>query len=447
MKNSIKTYFSIYFNNDYSIIKDMFIHLAIISFIGNILFYHILNDGFGMWDSLYFRYGISILSLIYIILYTIKRDFYIRTTYIEIITTIGLPILFNILLYMNNFNTYWSGSMFFAAIIFSSFVKPKKALIYWPIALILSIALLKYTLNQNISSEYLLIFLQINLGTYLMVIIGGAIQTYIIYSYSEKELMLKKIEEKNKILTIQKEQINIKNKELQSINTTKDKFFNIIAHDLRNPFNVLLNLSSILIKNHKKYTEQELENYIEMIYDSSKSTFSLLQNLLTWAMAQSGKIKFSQTKLSIKDVIDENILLTKPSADGKNIELINKITNDIFVYADKNMLNTILRNLITNAIKFTPNNKSINIYVNATTQNMIEISVKDTGIGITKDNINNLFRIEKNNSTLGTNNENGTGLGLILCKEFTEIHGGKIWVESELEHGSNFIFTLPLWQS
>lgn len=232
--------------------------------------------------------------------------------------------------------------------------------------------------------------------------------------------------------------------ELKESNRTKDKFFSIIAHDLKNPFNSLLGFSDLLLKNHKKYDEEKREQAIELINDSSKNIFNLLENLLTWSRSQSDRITFSPQEIKVKTFIDEIVLLTQPTAKNKSIELLNGIKEDLSVYADKNMINTVLRNLITNAIKFT--RKKGTVIVSATKikkQDFIEISVKDTGIGIPKDRINDLFRLDKNKSNPGTENESGTGLGLILCKEFVEKNKGRIWVKSKVDKGSKFIFTLP----
>ncbi len=232
---------------------------------------------------------------------------------------------------------------------------------------------------------------------------------------------------------------------LQESNKTKDKFFSIIAHDLKSPFNSLLGFSDLLLQNHKKYDEEKREYFIKSINNSSKNTYKLLENLLTWSHSQTGIIEFLPQEIKIKTVISEIVLLSQPIAKNKSIGLLDDTESNISVYADKNMINTVLRNLITNAIKFTKKNGTIIVSVNETKkQDFIEISVTDTGVGIPKDKIDNLFRIDKNTSTPGTEKEIGTGLGLILCKEFVEKNSGEIWAESEVDKGSKFIFTLPV---
>jgi PAS domain S-box-containing protein len=232
--------------------------------------------------------------------------------------------------------------------------------------------------------------------------------------------------------------------ELQESNRTKDKFFSIIAHDLKNPFSSLLGFSDLLLKNHKIYNEEKSEQVIKLINSSSKKIYNLLENLLTWSHSQSDKIKFSPQEINIKAIIDEVVLLTKPTAENKRIELLEDVKEDLFVYADKNMINVILRNLITNALKFTRKNGTVIVSaIKTKKQDFIEISVSDTGIGISKVRIKDLFRLDKNTSSPGTEDESGTGLGLILCKEFTEKNKGKIRVESKVNKGSKFTFTLP----
>jgi PAS domain S-box-containing protein len=233
--------------------------------------------------------------------------------------------------------------------------------------------------------------------------------------------------------------------ELLESNKTKDKFFSIIAHDLKNPFNSLLGFSELLLRNHKKYAEEKREQSIKLIHSSSRKIFNLLENLLTWSRAQSDSIKFSPQEVKVKTFIDEIVLLTKPSAENKNIGLLYEAKEDLSVYADKDMINTILRNLITNAIKFTRKNGTIFVSaIKTKKKDFIEISVTDTGVGISKERIKDLFRLDKNIKSSGTEDESGTGLGLILCKEFTKKNKGEIWVESKVNKGSKFTFTLPV---
>lgn len=237
--------------------------------------------------------------------------------------------------------------------------------------------------------------------------------------------------------------VAMKTAELNELNASKDKFFSIIAHDLKNPFNTIIGFSEML---RDEITTGELNKsgeYAGMIFDSATKTYRLLENLLEWANSQRGKISFNPVPLNLGEIFKEDLRILNEMAGRKNIELINHFTDDLTIIADKNMIKTILRNLISNAIKFT----HINGKVELTTiidNKQAEISVSDSGIGMTKETIAKLFRIDSNLSIRGTENEKGTGLGLILCKEFIEKHGGKIWVESETGKGSIFRFTLPM---
>jgi hypothetical protein len=242
----------------------------------------------------------------------------------------------------------------------------------------------------------------------------------------------------------------IKESEVKLIesNATKDKFFSIIAHDLKSPFNSMLGFSDILNKEFDNYDANEQKKFIGIINTSLQNTHKLLENLLLWSLSQRGGIDFKPKKTNLFLLTYEVNEILKHLAENKLIKLINQIDENIYVEADKNMLSTVIRNLVSNAIKFTAKNGKIIISSNVMTtdkkQQIVEISVKDTGVGISSEIQSKLFDIGKDTSTKGTENENGTGLGLILCKEFVEYHGGKIWVESEIGKGSIFYFSIPL---
>lgn len=230
--------------------------------------------------------------------------------------------------------------------------------------------------------------------------------------------------------------------ELKQLNATKDKFFSIIAHDLRNPFITLLGFSDLLISDFGEFTDEEKIYYITEMKKSAEVSHNLLQNLLQWSRSQTGRIEFNPLKLNLHNIVSSNVELLSPSAFKKQIKLLFDIPRDTFVNADEDMLNTIIRNLITNAVKFTDKNGTINISC-VQNSNEVEICISDTGVGMNQKVKDNLFKLEVSQTTFGTENEAGTGLGLILCKEFVEKHGCKIWVESEVGKGSKFIFTLP----
>ncbi len=246
-----------------------------------------------------------------------------------------------------------------------------------------------------------------------------------------------------KLIQRQAEKLQETNKELSVLNSTKDRFFSIIAHDLRNPFHVVKGFSEIILRDLENLPQEKLRNFISLIHTSSTIGNNLLENLLQWSRAQTGHIAFTPTKLNLAIVANETILLLEGEAHQKNIKINQLIEPNIIVSADENMIQTIFRNLISNALKFSHKNGTITIK-SAIYQNKVEVTVADTGVGIPPENLALLFRIDATVTTSGTSNEPGTGLGLILCKEFAERHNGKIWVESEVGKGSEFKFTLPL---
>jgi len=237
----------------------------------------------------------------------------------------------------------------------------------------------------------------------------------------------------------------LKNSEasLRELNATKDKFFSIIAHDLKNPFNSIIGFSNLLLEQIKEKDYEGIEKYAGIIQKSSQRAMDLLMNLLEWSRCQSGRMEFNPEYFEIISLIKDVIKLLNDSAQQKSITISKKLPHNVSVYADKAMISTVLRNLISNAIKFTNPGGKVVISVKQE-QNDLIVSVCDNGIGIKRDTIEKLFHIEESVSTIGTLNEKGTGLGLILCKEFIEKHNGIVWVESKVGKGSVFTYTLPL---
>jgi signal transduction histidine kinase len=237
------------------------------------------------------------------------------------------------------------------------------------------------------------------------------------------------------------------NNELQQslqLNSDKDLFISTLAHDLRSPFTVLLGLSDLLLENIRQYTLDEIENQVKILKNSAKDTFILLEDLLMWIRAQSGLISFKPQNLGLYQICKTIIDTFYSIAGKKDITIHNEIPVGVIVYADINMLKIVLRNLISNAIKFTNSGGAINISAERIDSDIV-ISVRDNGIGIKPDILKNLFDISKIKNSRGTAQETGTGLGLWLCKEFVEKHHGKIRVESEFGKGSEFKFTLPVF--
>jgi signal transduction histidine kinase len=230
---------------------------------------------------------------------------------------------------------------------------------------------------------------------------------------------------------------------LQELNLTKDKLFSIIGHDLKNPFAVLLSASNLLMTYLEKNDLPKVESKANMIHNASKQGYSLLENLLEWARSQTGIIQCMPAVMNLKNSVSESMKLVEGQAKNKNITLTNEVPDDFYLVADEDLLSVVFRNLLSNAIKFTHAEGSVTVKVR-TDGDRYEISVVDTGIGIPKEHQNKLFRIDTNYQRKGTEEEDSTSLGLILCKEFIEKHGGKIWVESEENKGSEFKFIIPV---
>ena len=233
---------------------------------------------------------------------------------------------------------------------------------------------------------------------------------------------------------------------LEEANKTKDKFFSIIAHDLKNPFNTLIGYSDLLKSEFRDYGPEEIHQQLQIIHDTSIKGFNLLENLLKWSQSQTNKINFVPSEVNLHELVQLCIDDIGYQIQFKDIEMNNDVPRDLNLVADKNLLKTILRNLINNSVKFTHRNGIVKIS-SLNKDNCIEISIKDTGVGMSQLDIQKLFKIDEVISRPGTEKEVGSGLGLILCKEFIEKHGGEIWVTSEIDVGSQFVFTIPKIES
>lgn len=258
-----------------------------------------------------------------------------------------------------------------------------------------------------------------------------------------KEALQKLNEELDQKVKTRTRELEIYAAELKELNATKDKFFGIIAHDLKNPLSSLIGASELLINYVNQLDKDNILNISMLLHGSAQQGYALLENLLEWSMTQTGKLEFYAQKMILNEVIKDTISIFKTQATNKNVDLQCKINGILEAEIDKNLISSVLRNLLSNAIKFTPKNGKVSILAHKVLNN-IEICVKDTGIGIPEEIGNNIFRIDIKYTREGTEQEKGTGLGLLLCKEFIERHGGKIWVESKLGEGSEFKFTLPL---
>jgi signal transduction histidine kinase len=239
------------------------------------------------------------------------------------------------------------------------------------------------------------------------------------------------------------EEIKKQNEELQKINAEKDKFFSIIAHDLRSPFNGFIGLTQVIAEGFPSLSMEKIKEIALTMNKSATNLYRLLSNLLEWSQIQRGTIVFEPKEVQLRMVVEESIAAIQESVKIKNIEITSDIPMDLWVYADTNMIQTILRNLVSNAVKFTPNGGKVSLAAKRNDDKSTEITVQDNGIGMSQTMLENLFRMDVQSSRKGTEKEPGTGLGLLLCKEFVDKHSGRIWVESEEGKGSTFYLWLP----
>jgi two-component system sensor histidine kinase/response regulator len=275
--------------------------------------------------------------------------------------------------------------------------------------------------------------------------VGGI--DYVTKPFNTKELTARvnshlELSISRRIITAQKDELHKLNIQLEETIASKDKFFSIIAHDLRSPFNTLIGFSDLLLKSFDDREPEEIKKFLKHINDSSQLGFNLLNNLLEWSRSQTGEIKYEPVLFDFAQLVDEVIDLHSGTAEKKKIKLDGSGLAIGEVNADRKMIYTVLRNLVSNALKFTQPGGEIRIS-GKDMGNEFEISVSDSGVGIPANKLDKLFSISENISTQGTDNEMGTGLGLLLCKEFVEKNGGKIRVQSAVGKGSEFLFTIP----
>lgn len=233
--------------------------------------------------------------------------------------------------------------------------------------------------------------------------------------------------------------------ELKNLNNNKDKFFSMISHDLKGPAYQLIGLSELLLEKNVDCLNKETLEIVKMINTASRKHYNLLMNLLDWSKLQMGRLQPEAQPCSLRNLVEETFLYMESKAREKNIELVNKTSREAVVYSDCNIISTVLRNIVNNAIKFTKQGGRVTICSNAS-KDQIEISVQDTGIGIKEDILKKLFTAGEQKSSPGTAGEEGSGIGLLLCKEFVEKCGGRIRAESIPGKGSTFSFTIPVWK-
>ncbi len=287
----------------------------------------------------------------------------------------------------------------------------------------------------------------------LIVIIGFlavlVLSLFLFKLYRSKRYALRLLDEKNKDILVQKEEIAAQRDkiseiafELKKTNRTKNKLFSIIAHDLKNPFQGIIGFSELIKDEAEEKNLTQIAKFAEYIFDVSKQTYKLLDNLLNFTKSQIGLIKYNPEFINIKKIVEDGIILAQTNAEVKSVRLIDETSSSHTVYADESMISTVIRNLISNAVKFTSEGGFVKIQSEKKDDEII-IKVIDNGVGIKESDISKLFKADLNFSTFGTKNEKGTGLGLVVCKDFTVKNGGTISVESKVGKGSTFTITLP----
>ncbi|MBN2484659.1 MAG: hybrid sensor histidine kinase/response regulator [Bacteroidales bacterium] len=263
-----------------------------------------------------------------------------------------------------------------------------------------------------------------------------------IISFNQEAIIKNQNEELLELNLNLEKKVEERTRQLQELNATKDKFFSIIAHDLKNPFNTMMGFTELLRDSFETFEPGQIKEYISILFETARSSYTLLQNLLEWARSQTNRLTLKPEITDLFTIVYNVVRFTELPVSKQNIAIENNIPAGTKVYVDVNTIETVLRNLISNAIKFSNNNNSIKIECSVAKNETI-VCVSDNGVGISESNKEKLFRIDQNFSTKGTDSESGTGLGLILCKEFVEKNHGKIWVESASGKGSRFYFSMP----
>jgi signal transduction histidine kinase len=318
-------------------------------------------------------------------------------------------------------------------------------------------------LNEQKRNQAQQLSRQKTIGNFLIVSIALAVGllAVLLSFYRLKNQSNKRLLEQNGIISRQYEELNEANNRLNLLNTklqeseselrksneTKDKFFSIIAHDLRSPLATFTAFLSVLSSKDHTFTTEQITEVAIGTEKSLRNLSALLNNLLQWSQSQMGHTSYDPEAVWLHDIVQQTVSLLNDEAENKQIRILASINHDLFASADRNMLSFVLRNLIFNAIKFTPKHGTIGIDCDARPDNQLLVTVWDTGVGIRSENLEKLFRMNSGFTTRGTQNESGTGLGLLLCKEFVEKNGGLIWVESEVGNGSRFSFTIPRYLS
>nr|NQU92769.1 tetratricopeptide repeat protein [Bacteroidota bacterium] len=285
----------------------------------------------------------------------------------------------------------------------------------------------------------------------LLIFFASTFGFFTYFRYRDKKKTNKQLEGEIQFRKQFEKQLKESEAQLTEANATKDKFFSIISHDLKSPFGAMMGLSELLDTEYDLYTDNEKKEIIKEIRKATESTYSLLQDLLAWSQSQRGIIEFNPVSLCLYDLCRENLALIQSAANKKRLTLECNIDNSLHVFADYNMVTTIIRNLMSNAIKFSHSGSSIQItgkglnkaVADLDSKQMVDLNITDQGVGINEENMQKLFKIDEKINSRGTAKEIGTGLGLIICKEFIERNGGTIQVKSKVGAGTTFTVSLP----
>jgi signal transduction histidine kinase len=291
-----------------------------------------------------------------------------------------------------------------------------------------------------------------NLILIMMVVFISGLGIIAYIRYYEKKKITQRLEKEILIKEKSEEALKLSETRFREANATKDKFFSILSHDLKSPFAAIMGIAEILEKEYDILKENDRINLIKELGKATRNTYTLLQELLTWSQSQRGLLNFDPRPFDLRELCNESIDIVNVAANTKSISLEIEINQGVMVNVDHNMVTTIFRNLLSNAIKFTQEGGKIQLHHkieplrqdNGQTHKMVSVIVTDNGIGISEDDIGKLLKIDEKFKNQGTNKESGTGMGLMICKEFVEKHGGKISIESEEGKGSSFGFTVPL---
>jgi signal transduction histidine kinase len=275
-----------------------------------------------------------------------------------------------------------------------------------------------------------------------MLLILATLKIIVIYRFAIIHRTNRILKKKNYELEKITDKLRLSTLSLEQLNSTKNRFFSIIAHDLKNPFNALLGFSEIITTSFNQLREHEIREYVSIVHQSSQNLYKLLENLLKWSAAQTGTMRFFPEKFDLVSLINSEIIFLRIKAAKKQINIINKMPDELIIYSDKLLLSSVVRNLTDNAVKFTRPGGNISISIENGAKE-ITVAIDDSGIGIPEEMQKKLFKIDGDICRKGTDKEEGGGLGLILCKELVEKAGGIIGVESAVGKGSRFWFTLP----